>query len=81
MKKVPITNNFSQDITHMMGYAQFDENSDWYKLFKSNPQAFVFAPSFYIKKTDGNTIQEAELIEISMIPVSNVVPPKGGIVG
>lgn len=68
MISVPITTSFDQRPDSILGTADFNEVSAIWDIFIADPSKFVFAPS-YVRHVDGTI----ELLEISLIPVGNVV--------
>lgn len=69
MRQIPLTNNFSQDLSRVLGKIEIvpeglNPSADMImEAFKKNPMAFTFEPG-YIVHEDGST----ELLEISLVP-------------
>lgn len=73
MDDIPVTTNFSQDIDSVIGYINFNKNSEIFKKFMKNPAGYVFASSYIInEQLEDGTILDADLIELSLISTDNI---------
>ena len=72
MTDLPLTQNFDEGLP--IGRVTIsDEAKKLFEAMKIGDVDMVFAPAFIIKKQEGDTILEAELISLSMIPAVRAV--------
>lgn len=64
------TVNFGQTPDQVLGKFEVADTpmakTQW-ELFRQNPELFEFAVGYIPKKMDGDTVVEAELVEISLV--------------
>lgn len=65
-----ITSNFSQDPKDIFGKIEIAptvQAQQLWEMWKKNPTMFALAPGYIVKKQKDGVIEEAELIEVSLV--------------